>query len=271
MINLRTSAGFASRGDLWPIFSEVLQDAVYTDLTHAFEPGQPRFPTLPDEIRTVFHHHREHDVLVHRYELVGQWGTHVDPPVHFVEGGQSLDRIPVSDMLRPLVVIDISHRVFGDPDAVPTVEDILRYEVQWGRIPRGAFVALRTDWHRRWPDAAAFQNRDADGVAHCPGWSLPVLRLLIEERGIVAIGHELLDTDPGTAWSRGDFGLERYVLGQNRWQIEALTNLDRVPEQGSLILASWPKPKDGSGFPARAVAIHRELPSATPTDPELAP
>lgn len=243
--------------DLWSAFRALFRDAVYTDLTHAFAPGQPRFPTLPDEVRTVFRSHRDHDVEIHRYDHVGQWGTHVDPPVHFIEGGCTLDRIPVAEMLRPLVVIDISARTLGDPDAVPALEDIARYEAHWGQIPQGAFVALRTDWHRRWPDSALFQNRDVAGVAHCPGWSLPVLRLLIEEREVVGIGHEALDTDPGIAWSQGDFSLERYVLGQGRWQIEALANLDQVPEQGALIMASWPKPKDGSGFPCRAVAIHR--------------
>jgi len=48
---------------------------------------------------------------------------------------------------------------------------------------------------------------------------------------------------------------ERYLLGVDRWQIEMLTNLDKVPPAGALILACWPKPLAGSGFPARCVAI----------------
>ena len=110
--------------DLWPAFRALFRDAVYTDLTHAFAPGQPRFPSLPDEARTVFRNHRDHEVEVHRYDHVGQWGTHVDPPVHFIRGGRTLDRIPVAEMIRPLVVIDISARASGDPDAVPALEDI---------------------------------------------------------------------------------------------------------------------------------------------------
>ncbi|WSQ15746.1 cyclase family protein [Streptomyces sp. NBC_01231] len=43
-------------------------------------------------------------------------------------------------------------------------------------MPVGSFVALRTDWSSRWPDAAAMANRDADGVSHCPGWSAEELR-----------------------------------------------------------------------------------------------
>ncbi len=40
------------------------------------------------------------------------------------------------------------------------------------KIPSGAFVAMRTDWSKRWPDAAKMENMDALGVAHYPGWSL---------------------------------------------------------------------------------------------------
>jgi kynurenine formamidase len=62
-------------------------------------------------------------------------------------------------------------------------------------------------------------------------------------------------TDPGVATSRDDDSLETYVLQQNRYRIELLTNLDQVPESGALVVAAFPKPKSGSGFPARVFAI----------------
>jgi kynurenine formamidase len=34
-----------------------------------------------------------------------------------------------------------------------------------------------------------------------------------------------------------------------------MANLDKVPPTGALIVASFPKLKDGSGFPARCFAI----------------
>ena len=49
--------------------------------------------------------------------------------------------------------------------------------------------------------------------------------------------------------------LESYILHQNHYQIELLTNLDRVPEYGALVVVTFPKVKDGSGFPARVFAI----------------
>lgn len=38
---------------------------------------------------------------------VGQWGTHVDPPIHFHEGLRSTESIPVTAKLMPLVVLDV--------------------------------------------------------------------------------------------------------------------------------------------------------------------
>jgi kynurenine formamidase len=70
------------------------------------------------------------------------------------------------------------------------------------------------------------------------------------------VGHEQTDTDPGLATSRQDFALETYVLAQNRWQIELMANLDGLPEAGAALIATWPKPLRGSGFPARVFAIH---------------
>lgn len=189
------------------------------------------------------------------YSHVGQWGTHVDPPAHFIKGLRTVDEIDVKEMIMPLVVIDIHEKVANNPDYTITMEDVKAWEAKHGPIPEGAFVAMRTDWSKRWPDMKAMLNKDANGIAHYPGWSMEVLRYLYEERKITASGHEQTDTDPGIATSRGDYSLETYILKQNHYQIELLTNLDKVPESGALVVVSFPKPKGGSGFPARVFAI----------------
>ncbi|MGW1719104.1 cyclase family protein [Streptomyces sp. NPDC002156] len=242
---------------LWAAYRELAAKTVRTDLTHAFHPGQPHFAGFPDEGReTLFDTERGDGFTVHRHTLVGQWGTHVDPPSHFVAGGRTLDLIPLEEMILPLVVLDITGRVEADPDAVPTLDDVRGWERRNGRVPAGSFVALRTGWSRRWPDPVAMANRDEAGISRTPGWSLDVLRYLFEDADVTAIGHEQTDTDPALAGSTGDYSLELYVLQRDRWQIELLANLDRVPEAGALIVATWPKPYGGSGFPARVFALH---------------
>ena len=118
-------------------------------------------------------------------------GTHVDPPAHFVKGLRTVDQIDVKEMFLPLVVIDVTAKVAGNPDYAVSMDDLRDWESRHGPVPAGAFVALRTGWGSRWPDQAAMQNKDAAGVAHYPGWSLEVLKCLYEERGITASGHEI--------------------------------------------------------------------------------
>jgi kynurenine formamidase len=250
----------AGEDSLWPLL-EKLRAQRFVDLTHGFRPGIPHWPGFDDERRTLLYHYepgvgaRGHGFLAHEYCHVGQWGTHVDPPIHFVPGKRALDEIPVTEMLLPLVIFDVSGKVAADPDYQVRMEDVRDWETRHGPVPEGAFVALRTDWSKRWPDQAAMLNRDAQGIAHYPGWSLEVLRYLYEKRRITASGHETTDTDPGIATSRGDYSLERYILGQDRYQVELLANLDQVPEAGAIAVVSFPKPEAGSGFPARVIAI----------------
>jgi kynurenine formamidase len=94
----------------------------------------------------------------------------------------------------------------------------------------------------------------SEGEKHYPGWSVPVSQYRYLTRGVTATGHETTDTDPGIATSRGDYSLESWILHHGH-QIEMLANLDRVPEAGSLVMVTFGKPRGGSGFPARVVAI----------------
>ncbi|MDP9254577.1 MAG: cyclase family protein, partial [Verrucomicrobiota bacterium] len=136
-----------------------------------------------------------------------------------------------------------------------SLDRVKKWEADHGPVPAESFVALRTDWSKRWPDEAAMQNKDAKGIAHYPGWSLPALKFLYEERKITASGHETTDTDPGIATTKDDYSLETYILSHDHYQIELLTNLDQLPEVGAIVIATFPKAKGGSGFPARVFAI----------------
>ena len=242
----------------------ILKTRQFVDLTHSFAPGIPHWPGFPDEQRTLLYWYDNNPpgpgtlgtgFYAQLYSHAGQWGTHVDPPAHFIRGLRTVDQIDVKEMIMPLVVIDVHTKVAKNPDYTITLDDVKAWEKKYGPIPRDAFVAMRTDWSKRWPDMAAMQNKDANGIAHYPGWSMEVLKYLYEKRKITASGHEPTDTDPGIATSQDDYSLEAYILSTNHYQIELLANLDQVPEAGALVVAAFPKPEAGSGFPARVFAI----------------
>ena len=253
-----TSSG--EEPSLWQL-QQILASKRYIDLTHEFAPGIPRWPGFPDEVcKTIYWYEKRPGVMgtgffSELYTHVGQWGTHVDSPAHFIKGLRTVDQIDPKEMVLPLVVIDVHDEAARNPNYTLSLERVKKWEKDHGLIPVGAFVAMRTDWSKRWPDAAEMENKDSHGIAHYPGWSLPALKYLYEVRKITASGHETTDTDPGIAASKDDYSLETYILGTNHYQIELLTNLDQVPEAGAIAIVSFPKPKGGSGFPARVFAI----------------
>lgn len=258
------SAGVAAKAGKPPLMKivwNIIKTREFVDLTHTFEPGIPHWPGFPDSERELLYSYDGTGATLgsgffaEQFTHVGQWGTHVDPPAHFIQGLRTVDQIDVKEMVMPLVILDVHEKVEANPDYTITMDDVKEWEKKHGKIPHGAFVAMRTDWSKRWPDAAAMRNEDASGVAHYPGWSLEVLQYLYEDRKITASGHEPTDTDPGVATSQDDYSLEAYILNTNHYQIELLTNLDQVPEDGALVVVSFPKPANGSGFPARVFAI----------------
>jgi len=240
---------------LWQMYERSLKPRQFIDLTHAFSSAIPRWPGFSAEERKTIYTYENDGFFAELFTHVGQYGTHVDPPGHFHKGLRMLDEIPVKDMVLPLVVIDCSQKVAANPDYQLILGDVKAWEEKHGPIPAGSFVAMRSDWYKRFSDFDAFYNKDDKGQSHYPGWTIEALKFLFDERGVTAVGHEPIDADAAVSQKEGFFSCESYVLSTNRFQVELLANLDQVPEAGALIVCSWPKPKAGSGFPARIFAI----------------
>ena len=242
-------ASAQSLADAW----RIIQGKTFVDLTHAFGPatpvwqgfGQATMATASDPKTREPYTIAKHGFRTTFYAMVGQYGTHIDPPAHFAEGGITQDKIPVKEMILPLVVFDATPKLAAAPNHAWSVADIEEWERAHGRVPRGAFAALRTDMHK---DFAA--NPDRFKRQPFPAWSLAAVRFLVEQRGVAAIGHESLDTDATPKMES-----EVWLLQAGRWQIEVMANLDQVPPTGALVVATWPKVENGLGFPARVFAI----------------
>ena len=257
VFTLAASLPFSRRDDfsLWKIYGQKIKPRQFVDLTHAFSSAIPRWPGFPAEERKTINTYEKDGFFAELFTHVGQYGTHCDPPGHFHKGLRMIDEIPVKEMMLPLVVIDCSQKVAANPDYQLVLGDVKAWEEKHGRIPPGSFVAMRSDWSKRFTDFEAFYNKDSNGQAHYPGWTIEALTFLFDERGVTAIGHEPIDADAAVAQKEGFFSCESYVLKTNRFQVELIANLDKVPEAGALLVCTWPKPKSGSGFPARLFAI----------------
>ena len=245
---------------LWETLDQ-MKKLKWVELSHSLTNDSPYWAGIPEGsvelCKTVFDWGNPMlECLIQTFKFPGQFGTHIDFPGHFIKGGALSDSYSVENGVFPLCVIDITKKVAEDVHYAVTAQDIKDYEAQYGPIPDGAFVALRTDWYKNWPDMNALSGIAEDGSENFPGWSLDALKYIYEERNAAANGHEALDTDASAeAAKAGDLACERYVLAKGKLQIEVLCNLDKVAPAGALLFAAWPRIEGATGLPARVWAI----------------
>jgi len=235
---------------------DFLKQQKWVDLSHNIHGGIPYFQSFQPMKEKTLVTVKDDGFFAKEYQLVTQYGTHIDAPVHFVENRMSVDQMPIKDFLLPLIVINKEKEVEENADYSVTVEDIHSFEAKYGEIPAGSFVAFASGWSKRWTNPEVFYNADSEGQAHTPGWSLAALKFLHEERNVTAIGHETLDTDSSVDCTKnGGLIGELYWLGQDKFQVEVLNRLTELPAVGGAISIGVPKVKDAPGFNVRAIAI----------------
>ncbi len=235
------------------------------DLSH---PLSPDFPTivLPPEFGQAAPFRLEQ---VSRYDADGPawyWnnftvgehtGTHIDAPIHWVTGkdlpGNSVNAMPLRSMLAPAVVIDASREAAADADFLLTRDALDAFERKYHRIASGSWVLFRTDWSKR--VGADYANLGEDG-AHTPGPDPEAIRWLVQERSILGFGTETIGTDAGqAAHFNPPYPAHHYLHGAGRYGLQCLSNLDRLPATGALLLAAPLKIRNGSGSPLRVLAL----------------
>ena len=184
-------------------------------------------------------------------------GTHFDAPIHWITGKDlpdgATDTLPPTRFVGPACVVDVEAEVAADDDFLLDVAGLERWEARHGRVPRGAWVLLRTGWSRR--TGAAFHNVRADGP-HSPGFHPDTSRLLAVDRDVLGVGVETIGTDAGQA-GRFDppFPNHSIMHGHGKLGLASLCNLDRLPPTGAVLIAAPLKIVGGSGSPVRALAL----------------
>lgn len=189
------------------------------------------------------------------YEASEHGGTHIDAPIHFAKGGLTVDAIPLSQLIAPAVVIDVSKACEKDPDYRVTVEDIISWEKQHGRIPGGTLVLVRTGWGKYWPDRKNYLGSDIPGnidVLHFPAFSVQAARFLVGQRKIAGVGIDTASMDYGPSRL---FEVHGVILGAGLYGLENVANMDRLPPTGATVVALPMKIKGGSGAPTRIIAV----------------
>ncbi len=230
------------------------------DLSHAYDAQTVFWPTSePFRLETVADGITEagYYYAANRFFTSEHGGTHLDAPVHFAEGRQSVEQIPLDRFVGEAVVIDVTEAAARDADYQVTIEDLGRSEHEDGPISAGAIVLIRTGFSQRWPDAARYLGTAGRGAAavsqlHFPGLHPDAAAWLTANRAIKAIGIDTASIDRGQSTL---FESHRTLFARDVPAFENLTSLERLPARGATVIALPMKIAGGTGAPLRAIAI----------------
>jgi kynurenine formamidase len=228
------------------------------DLTHTFDETTLYWPNSPSGfvLHRLAHGVTEAGFFYSSNTMTApeHGGTHLDAPIHFAEGMTTAEAVPLSRLIGPAVVIDMSPAAAASADALLVVSDIEAFERAHGAIAPGTIVLVRTGWAARWPDRKRYLGDDTPGDTsnlHFPGISGAAAEALVQ-RGVAAVGIDTASIDHGPS---RDFIAHQVLMKADIPAFENLAALDALPPRGALVIALPMKIGGGSGGPLRAVAV----------------
>ena len=222
----------------------------FQDLTHVLTEGFPVF-TFDPPARETLVSIPSSGFYAQKWTLSEHSGTHMDAPGHFITGGRLAPEITPQELIIPIVVIDISQRAARDPDTVITVDDLVRFERRHGRIPNGALVCMNSGWAAKVGDPLAYKGGPSSAEFHFPGFGLEAAMWLAEHRDVTGLGVDTLSLDPGNSTA---FPVHVNFLATDRYGLENLNNLGKIPPRGALGYVGLIPWEQGSGGPSRVIA-----------------
>ncbi|HEX8742351.1 MAG TPA: cyclase family protein [Thermoleophilaceae bacterium] len=173
-------------------------------------------------------------------------GTHLDAPAHFAPAGERAHEVAAERLVVPCAVVDVSAECAADPDYGLDRARLERDEAEHGPLPEDGAVLVRTGWDRHRDDPAAYVGR-----LSFPGLG-PSAAELIVERGCTGIGIDTLSVDRGRD---ATVPVHRITLPAGLWHLEGLVGLEGLPPRGATLFVGALKLVDGSGTPARVLAL----------------
>lgn len=241
-----------------PAVAQNISKGRWIDLTHSFNENTIYWPTAKAFSKTKVYRGRTPGgwfYSAYNYSAAEHGGTHMDSPIHFAERTRSTDQVPVSQLIGPGFIIDVSRKSSADVDYLISANDILLFEKSHGKIPRGAIVLFNTGRAKLYHDQKAYMGtseRGAKAIAklHFPGLALSAAALLVD-RKIGAVGIDTPSIDRGQSKK---FAAHVRLMSNNIPAFENVADMSSLPPTGATIVALPMKIEGGSGAPLRIVA-----------------
>jgi arylformamidase len=171
-----------------------------------------------------------------RLDMGAHTGTHVDAPLHFIDGARGVDRLDLETLIGPVWVAKFD-----------VAREITATDLEKARIPAGTTrLLLKTLNSRLWSKNPPVFNADFVGISSDgAGW--------LVEHGIQLVGIDYLGVERSDSVSHGA-PVHKILLAAEIILLEGL-NLSDV-EQGAYQLICLPvKIQEVDGAPCRALLV----------------
>jgi len=166
-------------------------------------------------------------------QLITSVGTYLDSPFHFNPNGATIDRLDLSQLVLPGLVIDAGH---------PAPKQALGPELLAGHAVTGKAVLIRTGWSGYWGQPRYFEHPFLSAeLAHA-----------LRDGGAKLVGCDFLAADDVQNPQRP---AHVALLNANILIVENLTNLGHLPSDGFSFHAAPARIVGAAAFPVRAYAV----------------
>jgi kynurenine formamidase len=230
------------------------------DLTHPFDektiywPTEDGFKLLRGPAGVT---ERGYFYSANRFTGAEHGGTHIDAPIHFWNGGQTVDQLPLDRLIGRGARVDVSAKCNADRDYQVSVEEFQDWEKANNASLKDRIVLIRTGFGRFWPDREKYLGTSEFGRAavaklHFPGLDPAAADWLITRRGIRMVGIDTASIDHGQTQ---DYPTHVRLFRDNVPALENVADMKDLPAQGFEVLALPMKIGGGTGGPCRIVAI----------------
>lgn len=214
------------------------------DLTQPFHADIPHSTSLPSPEFETLGRVETDGANVQWYGAPTHVGTHVDAPRHFVEGGDTIDELPLDRFAGPGVVLDLERE---EPGEIPLADIEAAAEAAAG-VREGDIVLVRTGWGATFDDHESYQRYP---------WLAPEAADWLLERGVKLLAVDTISPDQPRAMRPEDWDAyphHRTLLPEGVLIAEHLY-LEEVADAGRLEVFGFPmKLQGGDGAPVRFAA-----------------
>jgi kynurenine formamidase len=199
----------------------------------------PVYPGYPQPLRATFTTLNEHGYGSHIWTFAEHTSTHVDAPVHMVEGATTVDKMPLSHYVGDGVVLDFSKK--------PPLYDIGKKDIADALSAAGYTEPNGTGRILLFYTGYSTKDRSADWLKN-PGLNEEGARYIIQMK-FNAVGFDAPSPD------QPPFMAHKLLLPEGIVIFENLANLDRVLGKDFLFVGTPLALVGGTASPCRPVAL----------------